>query len=67
MMCPGVLKSGSPAPKDTTDSPAAFMAFALAVIASVSDGAMEEILEAILCFISVNLFRKNCFFDFKRV
>ena len=34
----GVLKSGSPAPKFTTSSPAAFMAFALAVIARVGEG-----------------------------
>ena len=51
MIWAGVLKSGSPAPKETTGSPAAFMAFAFAVIASVSDGAMADILEAILLFI----------------
>jgi hypothetical protein len=32
------VKSGSPAPKPTTSSPAAFMALALASMASVSDG-----------------------------
>jgi len=37
-MCCGVSKSGSPAPKPTTSSPAAFIALALASMASVSDG-----------------------------
>ena len=43
MMCSGVLKSGSPTPKLTTSSPAAFIAFALALIASVSEGEMVRI------------------------
>ena len=34
----GVLKSGSPAPKLTISAPSAFIAAALAVIASVSEG-----------------------------
>ena len=38
LMCCGVSKSGSPAPKPTTSSPAAFIALALASMASVSDG-----------------------------
>jgi hypothetical protein len=36
----GVGKSGSPAPKPTTSSPAAFFALALASTASVADSAM---------------------------
>ena len=48
MMCSGVLKSGSPTPKLTTSSPAAFIAFALALIASVSEGEMVRILFASL-------------------
>src|SRR5437870_5633836 len=39
-MWPGVGKSGSPAPKLTTLSPAALSAFALASIARVADSAM---------------------------
>lgn len=35
----GVLKSGSPAPKPITSIPSCFICFALAVIASVGDGA----------------------------
>jgi hypothetical protein len=46
-----VLKSGSPTLNDTTLSPAAFIAFALAEIARVSDGEMDNILPAILFFI----------------
>jgi hypothetical protein len=49
-MFSGVLKSGSPTPKDTTDSPASFIAFAFAEIASVSEGEIAEILFAVLCF-----------------
>src|SRR5439155_231619 len=41
LMCCGVSKSGSPAPNPTTSSPAAFMAFALESIASVSEGASD--------------------------
>lgn len=36
----GVSKSGSPAPKPQTSSPAAFSSFALASTASVGEGAM---------------------------
>ena len=39
-MCAGVGKSGSPAPKPITGSPAAFSALALASTASVADSAM---------------------------
>ena len=39
-MCSGVGKSGSPAPKLITRSPAARIARALAVTASVAEGAM---------------------------
>src|SRR4051794_16491792 len=39
-MCGGVGKSGSPAPKPMTGSPAALRALALASTASVADGAM---------------------------
>ena len=39
-MCSGVGKSGSPAPKPMTFSPAAFSALALASTASVADSAM---------------------------
>ena len=39
-MCAGVGKSGSPTPKLTTLSPAAFIAFAFALIASVCEGEM---------------------------
>src|SRR5208283_1578262 len=50
LMCCGVSKSGSPAPKPTTSSPAAFIALALASMASVSDGDKEaarlEIMDA---------------------
>ena len=38
IICCGVLKSGSPAPKPMTSWPAAFSSFAFAVIASVVDG-----------------------------
>src|SRR6185369_900630 len=38
LMCSGVSKSGSPAAKPQTSSPAAAMALALASIASVGDG-----------------------------
>ena len=38
LMKSGVSKSGSPAPKTQTSSPAAFNAFALASTASVGDG-----------------------------
>src|SRR5690348_6236683 len=38
LMCSGVSKSGSPAPKPQTSMPSAFMAFALLSIESVSDG-----------------------------
>src|SRR6266704_3135290 len=38
LMCCGVSKSGSPAPKPTTSSPSAFICLALASIAKVSDG-----------------------------
>src|SRR4051794_12286471 len=40
-MCSGVGKSGSPAPKPTTGSPAAWSALALASTASVADSAMD--------------------------
>src|SRR5438094_2467590 len=39
----GVGKSGSPAPKPTTSSPAAFLALALASTARVADSAMAPI------------------------
>ena len=48
-----VIQSGSPTPNDTTLSPAAFIAFAFADMARVSEGAMADILFAILFFISV--------------
>src|SRR5690348_16869962 len=38
IICWGVLKSGSPAPKPMTSSPCSFNSFALAVIAKVDDG-----------------------------
>src|SRR5215472_17248185 len=38
LMCSGVSKSGSPAPKPQTSIPSAFIAFALLSIESVSDG-----------------------------
>src|SRR5437764_2652688 len=38
LMCSGVSKSGSPAPKPHTSMPSAFIAFALLSIESVSDG-----------------------------
>ena len=60
MICSGVLKSGSPTPKDTTDSPASFIAFAFAEIANVKDGAIAEILVAILFFITYSKL-KNLF------
>ena len=53
MMCCGVLKSGSPAPKPMTDFPSAFIALAFAVIARVREGEMEEILFVV--FISMYL------------
>src|SRR4051812_45923456 len=43
-MCAGVGKSGSPAPKPMTRSPAACSALALASTASVADSAMAPIL-----------------------
>src|SRR5687768_12510673 len=43
-MAAGVGKSGSPAPKPITGSPAAFMALALASMASVAEGATAVIL-----------------------
>ena len=42
-MCSGVGKSGSPAPKPITSTPAAFSALALASTARVADGAMAPI------------------------
>src|SRR5579875_1170367 len=42
-MCSGVGKSGSPAPKPITSSPAAFSAFALASMARVADSATAAI------------------------
>src|SRR5436190_4778932 len=48
-MCAGVGKSGSPAPKPMTGSPAAFNAFALASTARVADSAMASIRFEILC------------------
>jgi hypothetical protein len=48
----GVLKSGSPTLKDTTLSPACFIAFAFAEIASVREGEIADILDATLFFIS---------------
>src|SRR4051812_29590902 len=41
LMKPGVSKSGSPAPKETTSTPAFLRALALAVTASVMDSAMS--------------------------
>src|SRR6266566_7734687 len=41
LMCCGVSKSGSPAPKPTTSWPSAFICLALASIAKVSDGESE--------------------------
>src|SRR6187401_3127652 len=38
LMCSGVSKSGSPAPKPQTSMPSAFIAFALASIESVREG-----------------------------
>src|ERR1700719_1367304 len=38
LMCSGVSKSGSPAPKPHTSIPSAFIAFALLSIESVSEG-----------------------------
>src|SRR5437763_901917 len=38
LMCSGVSKSGSPAPKPHTSMPSAFIAFALLSIESVSEG-----------------------------
>src|SRR5882762_6307326 len=38
LMCSGVSKSGSPAPKPQTSIPSAFIAFALLSIESVSEG-----------------------------
>src|SRR5215213_7990948 len=43
-MAAGVGKSGSPAPKPITGSPAAFIALALASMASVAEGATAVIL-----------------------
>lgn len=61
MMFAGVLKSGSPAPKEMTGSPAAFIAFALAVTASVREGEMAAILDAILLFIYLSPVNKKVF------
>src|SRR3954454_7860142 len=47
-MCAGVGKSGSPAPKPITGSPAACSAFALASTASVADSVMAAIWREIL-------------------
>src|SRR5436853_6116537 len=41
LMCCGVSKSGSPAPKPTTSWPSAFICLALASMATVSDGESE--------------------------
>src|SRR2546427_1750828 len=41
LMCCGVSKSGSPAPKPTTSWPSAFICLALASMAKVSDGESE--------------------------
>src|SRR5437764_1396777 len=52
LMCSGVSKSGSPAPKPQTSIPSAFIAFALLSIESVSEGvswaARSEIFMSIL-------------------
>ena len=49
-MWAGVRKSGSPAPKPTTSTPAAFMALALALTARVIEGRMPETrLEICIC------------------
>jgi hypothetical protein len=53
MICWGVLKSGSPTPKEITFSPACFIAFAFADIARVRDGEIAVILFAILFFICI--------------
>src|SRR5688572_28253686 len=41
LMCCGVSKSGSPAPKPTTSCPSAFICLALESMASVSEGESE--------------------------
>jgi hypothetical protein len=50
-MCVGVLKSGSPTPKEMTFSPASFIAFAFALMASVKEGEIVRIRFASLSFI----------------
>src|SRR5437773_8784570 len=53
LMCSGVSKSGSPAPKPQTSMPSAFIALALLSIESVSEGvswaARSEISMSIFC------------------
>src|SRR6476620_5559033 len=58
-MCSGVGKSGSPAPKPITGSPAAFRAFALASTASVADGAMAPTRREIRCD-EADIVRDSC-------
>ena len=48
LMCCGVSKSGSPAPKPTTSMPSAFICLALESLANVSDGAREAARREIL-------------------
>src|SRR5687767_12464227 len=42
LMCSGVSKSGSPAPRSTTSTPAAFSASAACIAARVDDGCIRE-------------------------
>src|SRR6185295_6277817 len=51
LMCCGVSKSGSPAPKPTTSSPSAFICLAFESITSVSDGLRDAARREILYFI----------------
>lgn len=55
MIYSGVLKSGSPAPNDTTSIPCAFIALDFAVIASVSEGEMFFALSEISILLSLLL------------
>src|SRR5262245_21774778 len=52
LMCCGVSKSGSPAPKPTTSSPSAFICFAFESIARVSDVDNAAARREILYFIT---------------
>src|SRR5437868_12134643 len=57
LICSGVSKSGSPAPKPQTSSPSAFIAFALLSIERVSEGvscaARAEISMSVALFLAV--------------